>query len=71
VNVPNICAESLTTAIVENQKESFIFYSDRMHGCKPEDMEDMAFKHLKVNDKPYFVDKGTGLHTKIMEQIWE
>jgi hypothetical protein len=25
----------------------------------------MAFKHLKVNDKPYFVDLGTGSPTEI------
>jgi hypothetical protein len=59
----------VTTAIVENHKEGFVFYSDRRHRCKPKDMEDMAFKHL-VNDKPYFVDLDTGLHTKIMKQVW-
>jgi hypothetical protein len=55
---------------VENHKEGSSFYRDRRHGYKPKDMEDMAFKHLKVNDKPFYVDLGTGSPTEITEQMW-
>jgi hypothetical protein len=64
----NLRAGSLIIAIVKNRREASISCSHRRLGCKLKDVEDMAFKHLKVNMKPYSVDLYTDSHTIIQER---
>ena len=53
----------------DNFEEGSVIYSDCWKAYKTDDLDDAGFKHYKVNHHFNFLDSGTGVPTKMIEQL--